>query len=122
MRRIVLGLLVTSWLSLLIGGPAGAHAFLRQAVPPVGGIVSSAPAEIRLTFTEGVEPAFSRIELTTPEGKPIKTGPATVDPRDNTQLILQLPRLAPGRYRVKWRVVSVDTHPTEGDYVFEIRR
>ena len=83
--------------------------------------MSVAPREIRLTFTEGIEPAFSRIELATAEGQPIGTGPATVDPRDNTQLVLPLPPLAPGRYRVKWRVVSMDTHPTEGDYMFEIR-
>lgn len=113
-------LLIASALSLL-GVSAWAHAFLSQAVPSVGGIVSTAPGEVRLTFTEDIEPAFSRIELSTAAGQPIRTGPATVDPCDNTQLVLALPPLAPGRYRVKWRIVSVDTHPTEGDYIFEIR-
>jgi methionine-rich copper-binding protein CopC len=87
----------------------------------VGGTVSAAPREIRLSFSERIEPAFSRIEISRADGQPIGTGPATVDPRDNTQLVLALPPLASGRYRVKWRVVSVDTHPTEGDYTFEIR-
>jgi copper resistance protein C len=105
----------------LLGVSAGAHAFLSQAMPPVGGTVPATPREVRLTFTEGIEPAFSRIELTRADGQPVSTGPATVDPRDNTQLVLALPPLAPGRYRVRWRVVSVDTHPTEGDYSFEIR-
>lgn len=120
MRNTVRRLLLASVLSLL-GASAGAHAFLAQAAPSVGGILSAAPQEVRLTFTEGIEPAFSRIELATADGQPISTGPATVDPRDNTQFVLALPRLAPGRYRVKWRVVSVDTHPTEGDYTFDIR-
>src|SRR5690348_4055407 len=120
MRNIVRRLLMASVLSLP-GVSAGAHAFLAQAVPAVGGIVPAAPREVRLTFTEGIEPAFSRIELATATGQPVGTGPAIVDPRDNTQLVLALPPLAPGRYRVKWRVVSVDTHPTEGDYSFEIR-
>ncbi|MGE0257355.1 MAG: copper resistance protein CopC [Alphaproteobacteria bacterium] len=119
MRNTVRRLVIASALSLL-GGPAAAHAFLSQAVPPVGGVVSSAPREVRLTFTEGIEPAFSRIELAGADGRPIGTAPATVDPRDNTQLVLALPPLAPGRYRVKWRVVSIDTHVTEGDYTFEI--
>ena len=120
MRNTVRRLQIASVLSLL-GVSAGAHAFLSQAVPPVGGIVSVAPREVRLTFSETIEPAFSRIELTRADGQPIGTGPAIIDPRDNAQLVLPLPPLAPGRYRVKWRVVSIDTHPTEGDYTFEIR-
>jgi methionine-rich copper-binding protein CopC len=120
MRNTVRRLLMAFVLSLL-SVSAWAHAFLSQAVPPVGGTVSAAPREVRLTFTEGIEPAFSHLELSRADGQPVNTGPATVDPRDNTQLVLPLPPLAPGRYRVKWRVVSVDTHPTEGDYTFEIR-
>lgn len=118
--------LVMTWLlavslSNLTTASAEAHAFLSQAAPPVGGVVSAPPREIRLTFTESIEPAFSRIALTTADGQPIAAGPATVDPSNSTQLVLKLPPLAPGRYRVRWHVVSVDTHPTDGDYVFEIR-
>src|SRR3954452_3954237 len=124
MRNSLCRLLMTALLSLpgvAAGMHAWAHAFLAQAAPPVGVVVSVAPREVRLTFSEGIEPAFSHIELTRAEGQPIGTAPATVDPRNNTQLVLALPPLAPGRYRVKWRVVSVDTHPTEGNYTFEIR-
>src|SRR3954462_14463597 len=120
MRNAVRRLLMASVLSLL-GVSAWAHAFLSQAVPAVGGIVPASPREGRLTLSEGIEPAFSRIELAAANGQPVGTGPATVDPRDNTQLVLALPPLAPGRYRVRWRIVSIDTHPTEGDYIFEIR-
>ena len=90
MRNTVRRLLIASVLSLL-GVSAGAHAFLSQAVPPVGGVVPVAPREVRLTFTEGIEPAFSRIELATADGQPIGTAPVTVDPRDNTQLVLRAP-------------------------------
>jgi methionine-rich copper-binding protein CopC len=37
-------------------------------------------------------------------------------------LTVSVPQLAPGRYRVKWRVLSVDTHVTEGDYSFDVAR
>src|SRR5438132_820682 len=97
-----------------------AHAFLDQAVPPVDGTVASSPKEIRLTFSEGVEPRFSGIELATSDGRAIATGPATPDPGDNKQLVLALPPLAPGRYKVSWHVVSVDTHRTEGAYTFAV--
>jgi methionine-rich copper-binding protein CopC len=33
---------------------------------------------------------------------------------------VSLPPLAPGRYRVAWRAVSVDTHVTAGDYAFDV--
>jgi methionine-rich copper-binding protein CopC len=35
---------------------------------------------------------------------------------------VSVPQLAPGRYQVKWRVLSVDTHVTEGDYSFDVAR
>ena len=43
----------------LIATSAFAHAQLEKASPPVGGTVASA-SEIRLMFTEGVEPKFSQ--------------------------------------------------------------
>ena len=37
-------------------------------------------------------------------------------------MLLQVPLkpLRPGTYRVKWRVLSVDTHVTEGDFTFRV--
>jgi methionine-rich copper-binding protein CopC len=117
MRQILLRVLAAAALGVPAAG-ALAHAFLDQAVPPVGGAVPTSPKEIRLTFTEGVEPRFSGIEITTGDGRAILTGPAIVDPGDDKQLVLAVPPLALGRYRVSWHVVSVDTHRTEGDYTF----
>jgi hypothetical protein len=83
----------------LTGAPvATAHAVLDKAVPSLGSVVSTAPREIRLTFSEGIEPAFSRIELSTAEGQSIRTPAAAIDRINDTQLVLQIPSLAPGRY------------------------
>jgi copper resistance protein C len=98
------------------------HAFLSEATPPVGGSVPASPREIRLTFTEAIEPRFSGIALAAGDGRVILTGAAVVDPGNDRQLVLALPPLAPGRYRVRWHVVSVDTHRTEGDYSFAVER
>ena len=98
------------------------HAFLNEAAPLVGGTVPASPKEIRLTFSEAIEPRFSGIELTSLDGRPVKTGPSTVDPRDQMQFVLPVePALPSGRYKVTWHVVSVDTHPTQGDFTFEIK-
>jgi methionine-rich copper-binding protein CopC len=96
------------------------HAFLDGASPLVGGTVPASPKEIRLTFTEAIEPRFSGIDLTTGDGRAIATGAAAVDPGNDKQLVLLVPPLTPGRYRVHWHVVSVDTHRTEGEYSFTV--
>ena len=67
-----------------------------------------------------VESRFSGIELATIDGRAIATGPAISDPGDDKQLVLAVPTLAPGRYRVSWHVISVDTHRTEGDFTFTV--
>jgi methionine-rich copper-binding protein CopC len=110
---------VALWLGL--AGGAAAHAFLDHAVPPVGGTVAAPPAEIRLGFSEAIEGRFSTIELYDAAEHRVATDPAVRDPARETELVLKLTPLPPGRYRVRWRVVSVDTHRTEGDYVFEIK-
>ena len=102
--------------------PAAAlsHAFLEEAAPLVGGTVSAPPKEIRLSFSEAIEPRFSGIDLVTDDGRTIATGQAIVDPGNDKQLVLTLPPLVPGQYRVRWHVVSVDTHRTEGEYSFTV--
>ena len=52
---------------------AFAHAQLEKATPPVGGTVASA-TEIRLEFSEGVEPKFSKVTLTGPGGATVPLG------------------------------------------------
>jgi methionine-rich copper-binding protein CopC len=105
----------------IMPGMALSHALLSEAVPLVGGTVPASPKEIRLTFTEALEPGFSGIDLTAAGGRPIATGPAVVDARNDKQLVLALPQLAAGTYRVHWHVVSIDTHRTEGEYSFVVK-
>ena len=103
------------------GAAAHAHAFLDQAEPKVGSIVQGSPAEVRLQFSEALEPAFSVIQVLDADGKSVDAGRAQVDAGQHDVLRLALPRLAPGAYIVKWRAVSVDTHATEGRYPFTVR-
>jgi methionine-rich copper-binding protein CopC len=120
MRRLVLGVIAAAT-SNLSAVNVLAHAFLDRAIPPVGGTVAASPPEIRLFFSEAIEPRFSGIELTSIDGRAVKTGPSIVDPRDQMQFVLPVPALPSGRYKVTWHVVSVDSHPTQGDFTFEIK-
>jgi len=115
--RLTIGLSLAG-ASLLLPRAGDAHAFLDHADPRVGSTVPSSPAAVTLTFTEGVEPAFSKIEVTDFDGKAVAVG-ALENPGE-TSLRVSIPTLEAGTYRVKWRVVSVDTHETEGSFTFSI--
>ena len=110
-------LLVLSW----VGAPAAvAHAFLDHASPRVGSTVSQAPGELTLSFTQNLEPAFSAVEVFDEKGAKVDKGDVQVDPNDGALLRVSLNPLPPGTYKVVWHVVSVDTHPTEGDFTFQV--
>lgn len=99
---------------------AFAHAFLDHAEPRVGSTVNAPPREIRVWFTEALEPAFSSVKVEDAGGRTMVVADKAVDANDRTVLRVALPPLAPGRYKVVWRVLSVDSHVTEGDYTFDI--
>lgn len=107
-------------LLLATGTRAGAHAFLDRAEPRVGGKVHTPPAQITLWFTERLEPAYSRVKVVDESGRQVDKADATVDTADARVLRASLPPLAPGTYKVIWRVLSVDTHVTEGDFTFRV--
>ena len=103
-----------------LAGAAWAHAFLDHATPAVGSTVQGTPARVALRFTQRLEPAFSRVQVVDAAGKRVDREDASVSGDDATMLTVSLAPLAPGRYAVKWRVLSVDTHVTEGDYTFTV--
>ena len=110
-------LLVAVALSCCIS-QAHAHAFLDHALPRVGSTVHGSPSEVRLWFTQDLEPAFSTLRVVDDSGKQVDEKDKGSDPRDASVLRVSVSKLSPGRYRVLWRVVSVDTHVTEGDFIF----
>ncbi len=80
------------------------------------------PQAVRLWFTEQLEPAFSSVRVLDRSGKEVDAGDSHVADTDPMILAATVRALAPGTYRVVWRVVSVDTHVTEGDFTFDVAR
>ncbi len=107
---------------LLSASRVSAHAFLEHSDPSVGSKVHSAPAAVRIWFTEAIEPRFSSIQVFDATGKQVDKKETRSDPSNRSLLQVSLPRLGPGSYRVVWRVMSVDTHRTSGDFTFQILR
>ena len=96
------------------------HAHLDHASPAVGSMVAQPPEEVSLWFTEALEAKFSTIEVRDAQGRPVQAGPATLARGNTAQLRVPLKLLPPGTYKVIWRVLSVDTHRTQGDFTFRV--
>ncbi|HMH61640.1 MAG TPA: copper resistance CopC family protein [Bradyrhizobium sp.] len=104
-------------LVLLATGEASAHAFLDHAEPRVGNKVDAAPREVTLWFTQKLEPAFSTITVTNAAGQRVDTGKTRVS---GNQMAISLRAGGAGTYHVTWRVLSVDTHTTDGNFTFQV--
>jgi methionine-rich copper-binding protein CopC len=101
----------------LVTGEARAHAFLDHAEPRVGNTVATAPREVTLWFTQKLEPAFSTITVTNAAGQRVDTGKTRVS---GNQMSVSLRSGGAGTYRVNWRVLSLDTHRTDGNFTFQV--
>ncbi|HEY0208637.1 MAG TPA: CopC domain-containing protein YobA [Acerihabitans sp.] len=109
-------------LTLLGSQQAQAHAHLKTQYPAANATMTDAPQALTLTFSEGIEPAFSGLTLTGPANAIIPTGAVKVDPANPMQLIVPIEKpLAAGDYQVQWHVVSVDSHKTQGNYQFSVK-
>jgi copper resistance protein C len=118
-KRPLSRFLIAVLTSMLIS-PAGAHSRLERAIPVAGSAVRASPPQVKLWFTERLEPAFSKVQVFDRNGNQVDKGNPEVDDADAKLLHVSLPTLAPGTYRVKWRVLSVDTHVSKGDFTFNV--
>lgn len=101
-----------------LGMPAArAHAFLNQATPAVGSTVAAAPDELSLSFTQSLEPSFSTVEVTGPNGARVDQGKPKIS---GNSMRIGLKPSGPGAYHVQWHALSVDTHTTQGSFTFHI--
>jgi methionine-rich copper-binding protein CopC len=105
---------------ILLPAVAFAHAHLDHASPAIGSTVPQAPKEVSLWFTEALEAKFSTIEVRDAQGAAVQAGPAALAGDNTAQLRVPLKPLKPGTYKVIWRVLSVDTHRTQGNFTFRV--
>jgi copper resistance protein C len=116
-RRVGMITAAASFL-LLAAAPALAHSFLVDATPSSKDHLDALPKTIKLKFGAGVEPAYSSLSLESGDGKVLAKG-AVGKPETPRELTLDAPAdLAPGRYVVRYRVLSQDGHIVEGNYEF----
>ncbi|HLF28513.1 MAG TPA: copper resistance protein CopC [Anaerolineae bacterium] len=118
-RTLRISILLAIVAALITAGLASAHADFARSDPAPNSMLSAAPAQVRLWFTEPIEPGFSSITVLFEDGATVDAADSLVSPADPTQLTVSLAEQREGTYIVAWRVLSaVDGHLTSGSFVF----
>ncbi|MGQ0774330.1 MAG: copper resistance CopC family protein [Pseudonocardiales bacterium] len=112
MRRVA-ALLVAAGLALLISaGTAAAHNRLIASDPPEGASLASGPARVSLTFDLPVQPGFTTVTVTGPDGNQWQAGAPT---EDGAVVSVPVRPLGPaGEYLIAYQVLGADGHPVQG--------
>ena len=98
---------------------AAAHSFPEEQHPSAGQKLSAPPSEIQIKFDAPIEKLFAKLQVIGVDGKDYVIGePLICD--DGIELSSKLATLKPGEYTVKWAVVCIDTHHTQGSYSFTV--
>jgi methionine-rich copper-binding protein CopC len=101
--------------------PALAHVRLDHAEPKVGSTVKTAPAEVKIWFTDDVDLTGTTIEVTAASGARVDKNDVRLAPKGKSIAIVPLAKeLPPGKYKVSWNALCTDGHKTKGDFKFEV--
>jgi methionine-rich copper-binding protein CopC len=112
--------LLAAW--IVMTAPVYAHAQYASSTPGKGARLTTAPAEVTITFTQEIQKIAGTYDITVNKdrGLAVTSGPAVVSDGDRTMMSVPLePGLADGRYVVRWKNVSdADGDPLEGAFSF----
>jgi methionine-rich copper-binding protein CopC len=112
-------LALVAW--VLSVGLALGHSGLQRTEPPAESKLKRPPSEVKLFFSERLEPAYSTVRVKDDNGAQVDRQDAHVDPSNPLLLRATLQPLEQGAYTVNWRVLSVDGHVTEGRFAFQVK-
>lgn len=96
---------------------AAAHIDLVSASPADGSRALKAPEQIKLQFSDDIEPRFAKLALMVSG-----TSQALTSRVDGSQVVATLPRISSSNeeWKVNYRVVSTDGHPVTGTIRFAV--
>ena len=88
-------------------------------MPAAGQNLSEPPSQVTIKYDAPIEKLFAQLSVIDAGGQNLAQGTPVVSD-DGYTLVVKVPRLKPGNYIVKCRVVGIDTHHTEGSYTFTV--
>jgi len=104
--------------------PAGAHAIVLESVPARDAVLDHSPDQVVLRFNSKIEKRLSRVTLAAGRGTPQPVAILTDgQPGDGEpdRIVVPLRPLGPGLYVLRYKVLSVDGHITEGLLKFTVK-
>jgi len=104
---------------LASAAPALAHSTLVATEPRRDAIVEHPPDRVLLRFDEPVETALGSVSVYDGDGRPVDGGDI-VRPTPESVAVAIDEELARGTYTVAWRVISADSDPINGAWVFHV--
>jgi copper transport protein len=120
MSRKLLPFLVAALALLAYAPSASAHAILEGTSPARGITVKSQPQLIMFRFNEPVESSFGAVRVYDAKGNQVESGSVS-HPRGQSSVAIGLKSHLPeGSYTATYRVISADSHPVSGGFVFSI--
>lgn len=121
LARGLVSLLAVGAIAFAHAPTAAAHAKLLRTEPAQGTVTASTPERVELTFDEPVETSLGSLRVYDGDGERVDHGAVTRP--GPQQVAVPLDRHLPrGTYTVAWRVLSADSDPVSGAFVFHVRR
>ncbi len=108
-------------IALAAAAPAGAHAVLLETQPANGTVLETWPDRVLLRFNEPVDASLGALRVYDSDANRVDSGRTSRPDAQTVAIELGDHPLARGTYTVAWRVVSADSHPVHGAFVFSVR-
>ena len=113
MRKVML---ILSGIVGLAALQAQAHTYLSESVPADEAVITVAPEEIVLGFSEVVR--LTAVSIRDGGGAEQALEPLPVETGE--RFVFGVSDLSPGDYVVSWRAVGADTHVVSGEFRFTV--
>jgi copper transport protein len=108
--------------ALLAVAPAAvAHSTLVSTEPPRDRVLDHPPEMVLLQFDEPVETALGSVTVYDGEGRRVNAGKIMRPSQSSVEVKIDR-RLERGTYTVVWRVISADSDPIKGAWVFHVKK
>jgi copper transport protein len=105
---------------LALAATAQAHAILEGTSPARGVVIKSEPKLVMFRFNEAVESSFGSVRVYDAKGNQVEAGSVSHPRGQNSVAIGLKSHLPEGSYTATYRVISADSHPVSGGFVFSI--
>lgn len=125
-RRVIwrpMAVVVFAFVTLATAAPASAHSELVGSTPGDGARLVVAPRSISLEFNQDIDPTFASMVVSVDSGSPVRLDVTAGDSPSTVRATVPdtlSPTPDDTRWRVDYRVTSVDGHPIVGDIAFSV--